>query len=119
MTIKDVNSRNQLYRRIGNNSIKYQLHSILLESLLPDTEYKIVLNVNGKNITELAKSAFSNGSVFKTSPLKTKDLKDDPIEVMVTSNMPSMHQLPDRYYTQTIDAMITGGDAIKDGGEMS
>jgi len=27
-----------------------------------------VLNINGKNITELKTSPFSNGSVFKTAP---------------------------------------------------
>jgi len=38
---------------------------------------------------------------------------------MIASNFPSMLTLPDRYYTQTVDALVTGGNAVKDGGEMS
>lgn len=38
---------------------------------------------------------------------------------MIASNFPSQITLPDRYYTQNVDAVITGGNAVKDGGEMS
>lgn len=117
--MKNVKDPKIWYRRIGNHSTQYQIHSLLLKNLKPNTEYKLVLNVNGKNITEITQSPFSNGSVFKTSPDDTKNLERDPLELMIGSNFPSELVLPDKYYTQTIDAMVTGGNAIKDGGEMS
>jgi len=66
--MKNINDPKIWYRRIGNHSTQYQIHSLFLKNLKPDTEYKLVLNINGKNITELKTSPFSNGSVFKTAP---------------------------------------------------
>jgi len=117
----DKNNERIWYRRIGNQSSKFQIHSVLLLSLQPDTEYKLILNVNGVNVTELAdnKGPFSQGSTFKTFPANSDDIKKDPVELMMVGNMPSDGKLPDKYYTQTIDALLSGGNAIKDGGEMS
>jgi len=60
------------YRKIGSQSSPFQLHSLLLSDLTPDTNYKLILNVNGKNITEISTSPFSKGSVFRTFSSNTK-----------------------------------------------
>ena len=103
-----------------------------MSDLEPDTEYKLILNVNGHNITETQKGAFSQGSVFKTLPIDSTKIDKDPLgifhffhffiitkELLITGNLPSDGKFPDKHYTQTIDAMLTGGNAVKDGGEMA
>jgi len=92
------------YRKIGSQSSPFQLHSLLLSDLTPDTNYKLILNVNGKNITEISTSPFSKGSVFRTFPDSTNNLKGQNTEIMVASNLPSDHTTADKYYTQHVDA---------------
>jgi len=70
-------------------------------------------------VTEITKGPFSQGSIFKTFPIDSSKIVSDPLELMIAGNLPSDGEMPDKYYTQTIDAMLTGGNAIKDGGEMS
>lgn len=71
------------------------------------------------NITEVNTSPFSKGSIFRTFPEKSQNLKDGNIEIMVASNMPSDAGINEKYFTQSVSALFTGGNAIKDGGEMS
>lgn len=102
----------------GGRGQTNQIHSVLLNNLKPDTEYKLILNVNGYNITENHNNLVNFGSVFKTMPEKI-DYDNNSAKILITGNMPQNGELEDRYYTDNLDALIVGGNFVNDSGEMN